>query len=96
MARHADFTPLLIQWLDSALSGDNALRQRIDPSQMKDEYHLVQSLVALAQIATDAANLQLVELSELQGKVTSIVHSLGTELTDSHVYLLPAILSSFK
>lgn len=96
MARHADFTPLLIQWLDSALSGDNALRQRIHPSQLKDEYHLVQSLVSLAQIATDAANLQLVELSGLRGKVTSIVDSLGTELTDSHVNLLPAILSSFK
>ena len=70
MARHADFTPLLIQWLDSALSGDNALRQRVDPSQMMDEYLLVQSLVSLAQIATDAANLELVELSGLRGKVT--------------------------
>jgi len=52
--------------------------------------------MAVAQIATDEPNLKLLGVLGLQDKSTAIVRSLGTELTNSHVSLIPAVLSAFS
>lgn len=53
-------------------------------------------MIALGQLATQDVDMELMELAKLEGKVSEVLELMATDVNESHVQLLPAILCAYK
>jgi len=63
--------------------------------QLSNEFAFSQTLVALAQLATTAVDIEIIRVSGLQAICDSLLQELKSELNQSHVNILPGILCAY-
>ena len=63
--------------------------------QLSNEFAFSQTLVALAQLATTAVDIEIIRVSGLQAICDSLLKELKSELNQSHVNILPGILCAY-
>ena len=64
--------------------------------QIDNELGFAQTMVAIAQLATDNTTKEILKLSGLEQKANFYLEHLTIDMTDSHLDLLPAILWSYS